>query len=214
VSVSPVRSNRFFRELAEQVELTPDVNIVPSAIEPPPPGASGLILLSLNYGGRPAVPLVWAGHRGKILIAAGMLVLLGLAVPIMTEAPRNGSSNSLQPCPSSPNCVSSLASDETHRIEPFRFSGSAEEAWKSLGLVLRDLPRITIVEESGGYLHAEARSRIFRFVDDVDFMLDYEESVIQVRSASRVGHSDLGVNRRRVEQIRSVLLATAAFGGA
>ena len=71
---------------------------------------------------------------------------------------------------------------------------------------MRDFPRTTIVEKSDTYIHVEARSRIFRFVDDVDFVLDVRESVIHVRSASRVGHGDLGVNRRRVEQIRSALL--------
>ncbi len=137
-----------------------------------------------------------------------MLVLLGLGVPIMTHTPRTGTSNEIEPCPSSPNCVSSLASDEIHQIEPLRFTGPANEAWESLEAVLRDFPRTTIVEKSDTYIHVEARSRIFRFVDDVDFVLDVRESVIHVRSASRVGYGDLGVNRRRVEQIRSALLGT------
>jgi len=60
---------------------------------------------------------------------------------------------------------------------------------------------LTVVEDTGSYLHAEARSRVFRFVDDVEFVLDPGARVIQVRSASRVGYSDFGVNRRRVERL-------------
>ena len=64
-------------------------------------------------------------------------------------------------------------------------------------------PRITIVREEEGYMHAEARSLLFRFVDDVEFLLDADNRLIHVRSASRTGYSDLGVNRRRVERIRT-----------
>ena len=63
-------------------------------------------------------------------------------------------------------------------------------------------PRITLVSEEGGYLHAEARSLIFRFVDDIEFLLAPAEGLIHVRSAARTGYSDVGVNRRRVERIR------------
>jgi len=64
------------------------------------------------------------------------------------------------------------------------------------------MPRTRIVKEEGGYLHAEVRSFLFRFVDDIEFLIDTEQSLIHVRSASRTGHSDFGVNRRRVEHVR------------
>jgi uncharacterized protein (DUF1499 family) len=110
----------------------------------------------------------------------------------------------LAPCASSPNCVSSQASDETHRIAPLRFSGAAEAAIGRLAEIVRSLPRATLISAAGNYLHAEFRSAIFRFVDDVEFLADEATGVIHVRSASRVGTSDLGVNRRRIEAIRAV----------
>jgi uncharacterized protein (DUF1499 family) len=73
-----------------------------------------------------------------------------------------------------------------------------------LAAILRELPRITIVAADGVYLRAESRSAIFRFVDDVEFLADEAAKVIHVRSASRLGSSDLGVNRRRVESIRKL----------
>ena len=108
----------------------------------------------------------------------------------------------LAPCPGSPNCVSSLATDNGHHIEPLAYSMSASEALTRLKQILLDEPRTAIVKEEGGYVHAEARSLLFRFVDDVEFLLDTDKAVIHVRSASRTGYSDLGVNRRRVERIR------------
>ena len=109
----------------------------------------------------------------------------------------------LAPCPSSPNCVSSLADDEMHRIVPLPFSGTAGAAIDRLAGTVRSLPRASVITATETYLHAEFRSAIFRFVDDVEFLVDEPAGVIHVRSASRVGSSDLGVNRRRVEAIRA-----------
>jgi len=108
----------------------------------------------------------------------------------------------LAPCPESPNCVSSQAKDQAHLTAPLRYSGDPGAAWRRLQSALGAESRIAIIEDTGGYLHVEARSLVFRFVDDVEFLLDSEHGVIQVRSASRVGYSDFGVNRRRVERIR------------
>jgi uncharacterized protein (DUF1499 family) len=69
---------------------------------------------------------------------------------------------------------------------------------------------VKIVEESGGYMHAEATSRVFRFVDDVEFLMRPDGQLVDVRSASRVGYSDFGVNRRRIERIRQELMADVA----
>jgi uncharacterized protein (DUF1499 family) len=108
----------------------------------------------------------------------------------------------LAPCPDSPNCVSSQAEDERHRIEPIRFDGDSDEAWKRLRERVAARPRTRIVTEADGYLHAECTSLIFRFVDDLECLLDRDARLIHVRSASRAGHSDFGVNRRRVEELR------------
>lgn len=113
-----------------------------------------------------------------------------------------GSGRRLLPCPSSPNCVSSEADDSGHAVDPMRLLVGPEQAWEALGRVVAGMPRTVVVERSGDYLHAEVTSRLFRFVDDLEFVLQSDKGTIGVRSASRVGYSDLGVNRRRVEEIR------------
>ena len=108
----------------------------------------------------------------------------------------------LAPCPEKPNCVSSLATDTRHFIEPLQFTGEPVDAWARLKAILQRQTRTRIVAEQDGYLHAEFRSAVFRFVDDVEFAMQEELMVIHVRSASRTGYSDFGVNRRRVERLR------------
>lgn len=118
----------------------------------------------------------------------------------------------LPPCPDRPNCVSSQAPDAEHFVEPLRFDGPPDVAWRALRRALLSQPRIRIERDTGAYLHAEARSRLFRFVDDVQMLLVAGERLIHMRSASRVGHSDLGVNRKRLERLRAdfaVALAAA-----
>lgn len=107
----------------------------------------------------------------------------------------------LAACPSSPNCVSSQAVDELHRIAPLAFSGDPDAAFARLKLVLGRRADTRIVDEKVGYLRVELRTTLF--VDDGEFLLDREGRVIHVRSASRLGYSDLGKNRKRMEEIRS-----------
>jgi len=109
---------------------------------------------------------------------------------------------SLRPCPDSPNCVSSQATNASQRVDPIEFVLPPQQALARLKLVLAAMPRTRIVKEEGGYLHAEVRSFLFRFVDDIEFLIDTEQSLIHMRSASRTGYSDFGVNRRRVEHVR------------
>ena len=111
----------------------------------------------------------------------------------------------LQSCPESPNCVSSESTDPTNHINPINYDGSDNDVMKRLIDVVRDMPRSTIVESKPKYFRAEFRSTFFRFVDDVEFLINETSGVIHVRSASRVGYWDLGVNRRRVEYIRAQL---------
>jgi uncharacterized protein (DUF1499 family) len=108
----------------------------------------------------------------------------------------------LADCPNSPNCVSTRAADEAHRIAPLTYSGDAAAAWEQLRTVIAAQPRARVVTATDSYLHAEFRSLVFRFVDDVEFLLDPGAGAIHFRSASRVGYSDFGVNRRRMERIR------------
>jgi uncharacterized protein (DUF1499 family) len=140
-----------------------------------------------------------------LLAALLLLPVLGLAVlSLLAQRPTNLGvvEGRLAACPSSPNCVSTLAADEEHRMPPIPFSGTPAETWARLKEVLAAMPRMGIIADEGNYLHAEATSRLFRFVDDVEFYLDEDARLIHFRSASRVGHSDLGANRARMEQVR------------
>lgn len=111
----------------------------------------------------------------------------------------------LRPCPESPNCVCSQDADEEHAIAPLQFEGDGAAEWERLRQAIRNTPRAVIVTETPDYIHAEFTSLIFRFVDDVELFRAPADGVIHVRSASRVGYSDLGVNRQRVEQLRQAL---------
>lgn len=111
----------------------------------------------------------------------------------------------LTPCPGSPNCVSSDASDRGHAIEPLALAAPADQAWRGVREVLTALPRTRLIRDEPGYLHAECTSALLGFVDDLELQLRADEGLIAVRSASRVGYSDMGVNRRRVEDLRQRL---------
>lgn len=113
---------------------------------------------------------------------------------------RNGR---LAPCPNSPNCVSSQSDDPIHQIAPLNFTSTPEQAISSLKNIIQSLPRTKIIQETEDYIYAEFKSALMGFVDDVEFYLDRKNNVIQVRSASRLGYGDLGVNRQRIETIRA-----------
>ncbi|WP_282009887.1 DUF1499 domain-containing protein [Nitrospina watsonii] len=108
----------------------------------------------------------------------------------------------LAPCPDSPNCVSSFAKDAEHRVEPMSFDGAPEQVMQALQKVLQQHDRVEIVTQEPLYLYAEFTSFVFRFVDDVEFLIDPATKTLHFRSASRIGRSDLGVNRERIESLR------------
>lgn len=116
---------------------------------------------------------------------------------------KNLENGKLRPCPASPNCVSSQSSDQDHFIEPLTYQDSRARAKERLIAVIQAMDRARIIELEDDYLHAEFTSALLRFVDDVEFHFPAEAKVIEVRSASRLGYYDFGVNRRRVEQIRT-----------
>jgi len=115
------------------------------------------------------------------------------------------SQRTLSPCPSSPNCVSTQATDETHAIAPFWYKKSRADAKAALKAMIATLPRTRLVGEDESYLHYEFTSLLLRFVDDVEFLFDEATKTVHFRSASRVGYSDLGVNRKRMEQVRALV---------
>jgi uncharacterized protein (DUF1499 family) len=143
-----------------------------------------------------------------LLISVASWALIMVLFSLLARRPTNLGvrDGRLAACPSTPNCVCSH-DEGSHAVAPLRFSDDADEAWRRLKGVLGEVPRLKIVAETEGYLHAECTSRVFRFVDDLECLLDREAKLIHVRSASRAGRSDLGVNRRRVEAIRQAFAA-------
>lgn len=111
----------------------------------------------------------------------------------------------LAPCPDTPNCVSSQSKDSEHAIDPLPYVSIVD-----IKKVVENMERTTIIEETDNYLYAEFKSRLMGFVDDVEFHKDDVNQVVHVRSASRLGKSDLGVNRKRVESIREQLKTVAS----
>ncbi len=113
----------------------------------------------------------------------------------------------LATCPSTPNCVNSQTSigDPEHAIAPLQFTGDNATVMANLKQLIQTMPRTNIVAETNNYLYVEFTSKLMGFVDDVEFFIDDNSKNIQARSASRLGESDLGVNRQRIEEIRSAL---------
>lgn len=108
--------------------------------------------------------------------------------------------------PSTPNCVSSEApAGDPHFIEPLKLTKSVADAKAALRSHIEGLPRSKLVVDEGDYLRFEFRSAFFSFIDDVEFRFDEATRTVRVRSASRVGRSDFGVNRKRVESLRAAL---------
>ena len=143
------------------------------------------------------------------IAAAAAMLLIGVAgmflLSVMAPAPGDLGvrDDRLAACPASPNCVCSQSSDDSeHWIAPLTVNGDVSRAMERLRTVILETPRTVVTEESADYIRVEFRSAFFRFVDDAEFWLEPESRRIHLRSASRAGHSDLGVNRKRAERIR------------
>ena len=109
----------------------------------------------------------------------------------------------LSPCPGTPNCVSSQEKNSQHRIQSITFEGSLKLAKERLHQVINSMRGTRIITQDVVYWHVEFTTQLLRFIDDGELYFDESQSLIHVRSASRQGYWDLGVNRRRVETIRS-----------
>lgn len=108
-------------------------------------------------------------------------------------------------CKSTPNCVSSQTdpADARHYIAPIRFQGPPADAMSAVRKAIEQMERATVLRHEANYLYAEFRSKLMGFVDDVEFTHDEKAGVLHVRSASRLGRRDFGVNRERVETLRA-----------
>lgn len=123
----------------------------------------------------------------------------------MNKPPRGSAATGLRPCPETPNCVSSRAERSEQRVDALPAPGGADAALERAREAIEAMPGGRVTEVAAGYLHAEFTSAIFRFRDDLELLYDSEREVFDVRSASRVGYSDLGANRKRVERLRELL---------
>jgi uncharacterized protein (DUF1499 family) len=134
-----------------------------------------------------------------------LIFFILVTIASMTTYANTPAIKKLPPCKDTPNCVSSQALDEGHYIAPFKISGDPTLAWQALRKAIITHDRMILTHETQNTLHAEATSLVLRFVDDIDAILDAKAGLIHIRSASRRGHSDFGVNRKRIEAIRTQL---------
>ena len=108
----------------------------------------------------------------------------------------------LAPCPESHNCVSTQAEDAEHAINPIAFSEPLEQVQDRMMTILNTIPRTKVIVNEPGYIYAEFKTAIMMYTDDVEFWFDEDAGLIHFRSASRLGYSDMGLNKRRMESIR------------
>ncbi len=144
------------------------------------------------------------GTRGFVIGFIHLLLLMFGNMFFSGKRPKNLGlkQGKLAPCPNSPNCVASQTKSEKQFIEPFDPKGNPEQEMSRLKNILCNMKGVTVITSRKDYIHAECRTLLMGFVDDLEFFLDRGEGLIHVRSVSRLGYSDLGKNRKRVEMIR------------
>jgi len=161
-----------------------------------------------RHGGRPT-PSTGLRVLRRARLVGGLLVgwvALGLGCHGTRPADLGEVAGALRACPPSPNCVSSDAHDADHAVAPIRITAPPEQAWAAAVRIVSGWDRTELVRSEAGYLHVECTSALMRFVDDLELVLRPAREEIAVRSASRLGYSDLGANRRRVERLRAELV--------
>jgi uncharacterized protein (DUF1499 family) len=161
----------------------------------------------MNEAARPRPTAILHRVVRKIVVLS-LIFFAGLIVMSLTAArPAHlgVQGGKLAPVPDSPNCVSSMTEKGSFAIDPIDVSGIEDPMARLKNAISSSVPRARMVTEDENYLHYEFTSLIFRFVDDAEFLLEKENGVIHVRSASRVGYSDMGANRKRVETIRKAM---------
>lgn len=160
-------------------------------------GLSGVLLIVLAV-------VAWVGVR--ILLPETSTVFAGSVPNDLGTV--NGH---LTDCPSTPNCVSTQSSDAEHHIEPIAYDSSPDEAIEALKNIIEERPRAKLITEDDNYLYAQFTSKWLGFVDDVEFLVNKDTGAIETRSASRLGESDLGVNRTRINNIRERFAKTISM---
>ncbi|MHB8742507.1 MAG: DUF1499 domain-containing protein [Sulfuricaulis sp.] len=130
------------------------------------------------------------------------LLFVGLSIHSRNRPELGLLDGRLRRCPSTPNCVCSEDQGKPSYIKPLSIKDNSQRSWEKIKRAIRDMGG-NIDTDRDGYLRATFTTRIFRFKDDLELRMDEQNRIIQVRSASRVGRSDLGTNRRRVENLRA-----------
>ncbi len=150
--------------------------------------------------------MFWPTASANALPPTPMAAIPGLSSLFTGTQPDLGvRDGKLSPCPDSPNCVVSQNADADHKIAPLTYQTDRDTAREVVLKVLTVVPRTQVVEQTDNYIRFASSSRLLGFIDDGEFYFPEDEAVIHIRSASRLGESDLEVNRRRIEQIRLAL---------
>lgn len=140
-------------------------------------------------------------------IIGGLVVIMAVGMVVKNnKTPNNlGVNNSeLAPMPSSPNAVSTQTDDEDKKVEPFEFKGDLENSKKVIIDVLDKIDKVKIVKNEEDYIYSVFETKTMKYKDDVEFYFDKENKLIHFRSASRIGYSDMGLNKERYEKIRKM----------
>ncbi|MGW8313181.1 MAG: DUF1499 domain-containing protein [Desulfuromonadales bacterium] len=138
-----------------------------------------------------------------------LILVTGLLFGCSSTRQTNGlglQNGQLRSCPDTPNCVSSRANNSDQQVPALQLQMAPGQAWEQVKAAITALPRTHIITATSEYIHAECRSAVFGFIDDLELHLLPKQGQIEVRSLARVGYYDFGVNRQRVEQLRSRLL--------
>jgi uncharacterized protein (DUF1499 family) len=141
----------------------------------------------------------------KLCVVAIALTAVGCAGPVPGTLGVQAETGALVACPDSPNCVSSRADDAVHGVDAFQIAGDVAAGWTSIAEGVAAVPGVRVITQTDRYLHAESTSLLMRYVDDLELVLDPATGRVDVRSASRVGVGDMGVNFARVTTLRTLL---------
>lgn len=147
------------------------------------------------------ITLIIAFFAFDVLIFGGLWLLAAYS---KANPPENVGRGHLAEGPAKPNWVSSMTRDKARVIEPLTFTGDPTAAWEAAKKAVSELPKTNLVITEDDYIHAECSSPLFGFVDDLELLLLPNSERIEIRSASRVGHSDMGANAQRVEKLRTM----------
>lgn len=140
-----------------------------------------------------------------VILILGAAARPGISYLSKNKARTGLSDNQFIACPDTPNCVSSMTADNAHKIEALSLSDNPALSLDSIAALIKQQTNTQIVTLESGYLHATYKTKVLGFIDDVEMLQLPQSDVIEVKSASRLGRSDFGINRKRIEELRNTL---------